>query len=294
MQSMTGFGKADLQTEAYEVTVEIKAVNHRFLDIQMRLPRELNSIEQTLKKQVKEHLLRGRIECFVTLRMINQSQQQVKINQTLLQQLVTDLSAMETSFTSESGVTANSLLQGAIMHPALFEVVDSGNLPEALFVDLQELFTIALTQLQQNRTLEGAGILAVLEAKLDLLDNRLVMIHELQADYEADYREKLQKKVFDLLGGQVDETRLLTEVALQLEKADIGEELDRLRIHSQNYRQLLKKAGAIGKEADFLTQELNREINTIGSKTSVMIIKEHVIFLKTTIEQIREQIQNVE
>ncbi|MGY3765524.1 YicC/YloC family endoribonuclease [Vagococcus vulneris] len=290
---MTGFGKAELQTSAYDLMVEIKSVNHRFLDIQCRLPRELLEFELGLKQLVKQVISRGRVECFITFQSLEQSRQTIRMNTDLIKRLAEDVTR---TLQKEHGttITADSLMQGAIMHPALFEVLETPVKNAQLSADLETVFQQALKNLCDSRRKEGSGVEQVLRNKLSQAEQAVQIIYSLQDLYEADYQQRLTQKITELIGNHVDQDRLLTETALLIEKADISEELDRLMIHIAAYKQLLTRQSSIGKEADFLTQEFNREVNTIGSKTSVIKIKEQVIILKTLIEKMREQVQNVE
>ncbi len=293
MKSMTGYGKSTYSTDHYQLIVEIKSVNHRFLDTVIRMPREYNSLELGLKQLVKQKLVRGRVECFVTVKKEADVYQNMDIKWSLLDQLVKELSEAEENRYLDYPFSSQAILTGAINHPALFEVTEKEEKDEALEADLIRTFEQAVAALNESRLEEGAGIKQLFVSYQQEISEGIEVIRQEQAAIEKDYQEKLSKKITDLIGDKVDEARLLTEVALLIERGDINEELDRLGIHLTKFTKILEKE-EVGKELDFLIQEMNREVNTIGSKSTTIEIKEQVVRLKTMIEKIREQVQNIE
>lgn len=291
---MTGYGKSTCLTEDYQIIVEIKSVNHRFLDTVIRMPREFNSLEISFKNMVKKHLSRGRVECFITVKKETEAYQSMAIKWSLLDQLVSELNQAEEVRYKGQGFKAEAILSGAINHPALFEVTDNDEKDETLEADLVATFEEAVKELNESRRAEGQGIHNFFIQYQRDIERGIQAIKEESLIIEKDYQEKLEKKVTELIGNQIDETRILTEVALLIERGDINEELDRLSVHLTKFSQILEKSQGIGKELDFLIQEMNREVNTIGSKSTTIAIKEQVVFLKTVIEKIREQVQNIE
>lgn len=294
MKSMTGYGKGTCLKDNYQVIVEIKSVNHRFLDTVIRLPREFNSVEMTLKNVAKKHLSRGRVECFVTVKKETEAYQKMEIKWGLLDQLVKELDEAQEKRYGDYHFSAKKILAGAINHPALFEVVESEETDDQLERDLIATFEEAVMSLDKSRADEGAGIKEYFIKYQRDIEEAVKNIRGQSELSEQDYQEKLERKITDLIGDKVDETRILTEVALLIEKGDINEELDRLAIHLKKFETIIDQEGSIGKELDFLIQEMNREVNTIGSKSTTISIKEQVVFLKTVIEKIREQVQNIE
>lgn len=294
MKSMTGYGKALHHGDAYDIVIELKAVNHRFLDIALRLPKEFNALERPLKKQVKEKIGRGRVECFITVSKETGAGGQVRINWPLLDQLVEELTQAEKTRYLGTSFSAQGILTSALLQENLFEVREEELPAEALTEDLQAVFAEALTLFDTSRLVEGTEIKEVLAQYLGSAKQAVKEIRLEQENYEADYQNKLFDKVQALVSGPIHEERLYTEVALLLEKGDVSEELERLFIHLNQTTTLLEKTGPVGKEIDFLIQEMNRETNTIGSKTTLVGVKEKVILLKTLIEKMREQIQNIE
>lgn len=293
MKSMTGFGKAMTASETLQVDVEIKSVNHRFLDMQLRMPKECNPYEADVRKQIKDTLQRGRIEVYVSLTRRAEGGKEVQVNWQLVDQLV---AAFDTRFSQLPGknLDLTQLLNGLVLRPDFIEVVEEQaadpELPELLAAAIQE----ALGNLQAARQQEGDGIQVILSQYSQEILRQLADLNQLNTVIEEQHRERLTQKVTELLGEQVDQARLLTEVTLLIERGDIHEELDRLAIHVQKLQKLLQEEGAIGRELDFLIQEMNREVNTTGSKSTAIAIKDHVVTLKTLLEKIREQIQNIE
>ncbi|APB30476.1 YicC/YloC family endoribonuclease [Vagococcus teuberi] len=295
MKSMTGYGHGECQREDYQIVVEIKSVNHRFLDTQVRLPREYNHLEMEMKKVLKNQLSRGRVECFVTLTRESSSSQELTINWKVLDRLVKDLSEAEFHRYKEQPFSAERFLEGGILHPSLVEVVEKNDVINDIEVDLLAVFKQALEALNVSRQIEGEGLQSFFYEYIDLIKQEISRISRKIETIKQEYYDKLKQKMMDLMTDTpIDESRLLSEVAILVDKSDISEELDRLNVHLNSMAQLLRKEGPVGKELDFLIQEMNREVNTIGSKSTNLDVKSSVIQLKTLIEQIREQVQNIE
>lgn len=293
MKSMTGFGKAIQESNDYQIEVEIKSVNHRFLDFQLRLPRALHPFEQAARQAMKVLLKRGRIEVFVTLTELNDLQKEVKIHWDLIEVFMNQVN-QETQTRFQTTLSPEHLLQSLLEKEAFVQVQEKKPLDEGLETLLLEAITTAAKANDQSRQQEGAGILQILQENLQQLQVLLKELAALFLVFEKEYLTRFEKKLTDYLDTQVDRERLLTEMVILLEKSDIHEEIDRLNIHVATFEQLLASEQPIGRELDFLIQEMNREVNTIGSKSSAITIKNLVVQLKTTIEKIREQVQNVE
>ncbi len=294
MKSMTGYGKSSCLKENYQIVVEIKSVNHRFLDTQIRMPREFNSLEIPMKNQAKKQLNRGRVECFVTIQKEANAYQSMTINWNLMDQLVEELNDAKEKRYKDKKFSPSKIMTGVIMHPDLFEVTEKNETDDFLEKDVLETFEAAIKELDDSRLTEGTEIKKYFEMYQLEINEAIQKIKEQSKAIEKDHQDKLEKKITELIGEKIEENRLLTEVALLIERGDINEELDRLVIHVGKLTQLLEKEGSVGKEMDFLIQEMNREVNTIGSKSNTIEIKEQVVFLKTVVEKIREQVQNIE
>lgn len=292
---MTGYGHSEYLGEDYQITVDIKSVNHRFLDTQIRLPREYHQSESDIKKLLKEHLSRGRVECFVTVTKESINTKGLKINWDMLDSLVKELGEAEYHRYKDYPFSAEKFLTGGLMHPDLVEIVETTDESNEIKKELLITFNQALIALNESRKKEGAGLNAFFKEYSELLKKECQMIVTKADVIKQEHYHKLKQKMTELIDESlIDESRLLSEVAVLVDKGDVTEELDRLSVHIQSMDALIDKKGPIGKEMDFLIQEMNREVNTIGSKSADLQVKSSVIQLKTLIEQIREQVQNIE
>ena len=294
MKSMTGFGGGNSHLAGAQFEVEIKTVNHRFLDLQLRLPRELQAFELPLRQAIKAVVQRGRVECWVKVNREGPSQQSLVINWELLDQLVLALNQAKSERYAGLDFAPAQLLAGLSSQADFFQVVTNETTETDLLPALMVAVEAALQQLDHSRSQEGEHLQLVLQTYLADFETELAQVASFAPLYAAEHQQKLLQKVTEFAGSEVEQSRILTEVALLLERGDIQEELDRSRIHLGKFKELLQATSAVGREADFLLQEMNREINTIGSKSSPIEIKESVVQLKTILEKIREQIQNVE
>lgn len=293
LKSMTGFGESTQVNGHYSVTVEIKSVNHRFLDIQIRSPKQVNAYETQIRQIIKDTLPRGRVEVFITIKETSDEGKKVAIHWGLIDQLVTQLQVGAAKY-GATDLPVSQIIQQVVTLPDFVEITEQGQTDESLAGLLLAAVTEACGQNASSRLIEGAGLEAVMVANRQVIGAALTQLSEFVTVYEAEFSARFQQKLQDYLGSSVDQERLLTEMALLLERGDIHEELDRLAIHLKKFDQLVTKEEPVGRELDFLIQEMNREINTIGSKSGAIEIKELVVQMKTTVEKIREQVQNVE
>ncbi|MBO0453820.1 MULTISPECIES: YicC/YloC family endoribonuclease [Enterococcus] len=294
MKSMTGYGQALQANEAYELNIELKSVNNRFLDLQIRMPKELNPFEAQIRKIAKDKIQRGRVDVFINLTPLKSGNKKVSVDWELLQQLVKELQNGGKEHFGLVDFPVEQVLVKAMEQSDFVTLVDQPTEEETLEELVQTTASEAFTQLAVSRELEGAGIQKVLAEYSEKVQTLVTELKGFVTDYEADFQQRYQAKLEEYLGNTVDQDRLLTELAILLERGDIHEELDRLTIHLEKLVKLLKATEPVGRELDFLLQEMNREVNTIGSKSSPIRIKDIVVQLKTILEKIREQIQNVE
>lgn len=294
MKSMTGFGKAQGENAKYQVEVEIKSVNHRYLDIQIRSPKQLNEFENQLRQLIKEHLQRGRVEVFLTLSEKGDDSKELLIHWPLIEQLVQEVKTESAQRFGASELNVASLLEKVVTMPDFVEVKQNKAADETLAELVGQVVSEAALANAQARAIEGVSVRKVLAENAAELKLRVLQLADFTTTYEADYRERFEKKLQEYLGANVDQDRLLTEMTLILERGDIHEEIDRMQIHLEKLAALLDQEGPVGRELDFLIQEMNREINTVGSKSSPIEIKELVVQMKTIVEKIREQVQNIE
>ncbi|MBU5362004.1 YicC family protein [Enterococcus raffinosus] len=294
MKSMTGYGQAAQANDAYELNIELKSVNNRFLDLQIRMPKELNPFESLIRKIAKEKIQRGRVDVFINLTPIKSGNKQVSVDWPLLQQLVTELQNGGKEHFGIVDFPVEQVLVKAMEQSDFVTLIDQPTEEETLEELVQAAANEAFTQLAASRESEGAGIRKVLVDYGSKVQALVTQLNGFVTEYEADFQQRYQAKLEEYLGNTVDQDRLLTELAILLERGDIHEELDRLTIHLEKLAKLLESTEPVGRELDFLLQEMNREVNTIGSKSSPIQIKDIVVQLKTILEKIREQIQNVE
>lgn len=289
MKSMTGFGKSEVATETLQVTCEMKSVNQRFLDLQFKMPKECFSLELPFRKMAQDVLSRGRVEVFMQVTQINKLGQQVKLNQELFLSLLEQLKEVEQK--AQRDLSAS--LAGIFQQEDLLTLERIKESEDEITSLAKEAFEKALFHLQETRQAEGDRLLSVLNFKRQEFAEELHNLKMLNREIEASHFERLKEKLSAYLE-EVDENRLLTEVAIVVDKGDIHEELDRLQAHLLGMDDLFKQKTPAGRQLDFLLQEMNREVNTIGSKSTDLAIKTHVLQMKAILENCKEQIQNIE
>lgn len=290
MRSMTGCGSGKVQQDGWEVTVDLKTVNHRFLDISMRLPRNLSFLEQTVRESVSRKIRRGHVDVFLTVKRTDASAATVTGDPELAV-LYTEAAKQ----LAERTGTQNDLTVSRLMQMEGVLTLNEQEMDEELVsVICNEAAEIAAEQVVQMREREGAHLKEDLKLHLDAADVLRAAIRERAPLVVNEYREKLEGRLKNLLTDAVEPQRLAQEVAIMADRCAIDEELARLDSHIRQMRKYLENEGEIGKKMDFLIQEMNRETNTIGSKASDAAIAQHVVDLKSEIEKLREQIQNVE
>ncbi|KHD87754.1 MAG: hypothetical protein OM95_12115 [Bdellovibrio sp. ArHS] len=292
MKSMTGYGTARVQTKDVTVEVSIRAVNGRFLEPRFHLPREFVAQESELKKILSQTLLRGTIDIFVSRRVRNTAAKaQMTVNDALAKRYMTAYKHLS----KELGVPFQVHLEALARLPEIIKVEESYEMFAGEDKILKKAFTAACKACNAERAREGKALRRDLEKLLLSLEKQVKVISELREEANNQLQEKFEQKIrARLKGNDIDPTRLSQEIVIQLEKADINEELTRLSEHIKNYRQLVGSQQAEGKKLDFYTQELLREVNTIGSKSQVAKITQAVVEAKTLIERLREQVQNVQ
>ena len=292
MRSMTGYGEASGRNACRSVTVALKAVNHRFLDVQLRLSDELRASEAALRELLARELVRGRIEARVEVRAAGQRESAVEVDGDLVRAVHAAVRELLDAGVLTGGLTAGDLLR----MPSALRVASAA---EGWVEHDEELLlstaAAALTQLTAGREAEGAGLAAVLEERLVALDATVALLEALRGPALEESAAALRRRVAELLGGTpLDEARVAQEVALLADRGDVSEELDRLRSHLGHFRTVAAEAGATGKRLDFLTQEILRELNTLGAKCRNAAMVRAVLEAKALCEQLREQVQNVE
>ncbi len=290
MHSMTGCGSGKVQQDGWEVTVDLKTVNHRFLDISMRLPRNLSFLETTIRDRVSKKIRRGHVDVFLTVKRTDSSAVTVECDPELARLYLDTAVKIAHETGAENDMTVSRLMS---MEGVL--TVNEREMDEELVMAIcAEAAEIAAEQLLQMRSREGAHMKEDLKIHLDAADALRSAILERAPFVVNEYREKLDSRLKNLLSESIEPQRLAQEVAIMADRCAIDEELARLASHISQMRKYLESEDEIGKKMDFLIQEMNREANTIGSKASDAAIAQNVVDLKSEIEKLREQIQNVE
>lgn len=291
IKSMTGYGSAKGTVEGIEVCVELKSVNNKFLDTSVRLPRSFLFTEETIKSAVMTHITRGKVDVFVTVDTSMADDMVVKVNEPLLKGYIAALKQIAKDNDLPNDITAMSVSR----FPDILNVEKKELDAEAVAAGIRNIAEQALCDFDAMRIREGAKLKEDVLSKLETIE-KLVGIIEVESPKTVDeYREKLRQKLLEVLGTSgIDETRIVTEAAIFADKVAVDEETVRLRSHMAQLRTMLDGGSPIGRKIDFLLQEFNREANTIGSKCQNADIAHVVVDLKSEIEKIREQIQNIE
>ncbi|MCF0134594.1 MAG: YicC family protein [Blautia sp.] len=291
IKSMTGFGRAESVTTECKITVEMKSVNHRYLDLNIKMPRKFNFFEAAVRNLLKTYVQRGKIDIFINYEDYTLGKASLKYNAELAKEYLTYLRAMSAEFGIEDDIRTSTLSR----YPEVFSMEEQSIDEEALWEQLESVLREACEKFVAAREREGVHLHNDLTEKLDVLDQKVIQVEKRSPEVVNAYREKLEAKVHELLeDSQIDDSRIAAEVVMFSDKICNDEETVRLHSHIQGMRAILKESEGIGRKLDFMAQEMNREANTILSKSSDMIISNIAIDLKTEIEKIREQIQNIE
>ena len=291
MNSMTGYGKGTAARDGRELTVELKSVNHRFLDVSMRLPRILSCIEDPLRAAIAKRLSRGHVDVFVNYRNLRSDAKTVRVDATLLWAYVKAANEANETLHLPNDLTLSNVLR----LPDVTEIVPADEDTDALVALAVEAANLALDGLIEMRKAEGERLKAALALGVDAMDAYREQILARAPFVAEDYRRKLNERIESVLNDtEIDRARLATEVALFADRCCIDEELVRLKSHIAQFRAYLDAAEPVGRNMDFIVQEMNRECNTIGSKANDAALTKAVLGCKAEIEKLREQIQNVE
>lgn len=290
IKSMTGYGKATLAIDSKEYQVEIKTINHRYADISVKMPRVLSYLEEDVKKEILKQVSRGKIEVFITYSNSSSENNEVKINTEIAKLYINELR----NLAEAEGLQANIEVTEVAKFPDVLKI-KSNNDDEKIKKELLEVVKNATTNLVNMRSAEGEKIQIDLNNRINDIEVKTSEISKLSTGLIEEYVVKLENRIKELLKTEeIDKSRLAQEVVIYADKCSVEEEITRLKSHISQFRKMLESDGAIGKKIDFLIQEMNRETNTIGSKANNLEITNFVIEIKTQLEDIREQIQNIE
>ena len=291
IRSMTGYGREQQIIDQRDITVEIKSVNHRYYEFSARVPRAYGYLEEKLKSFVKGKISRGKIEVGVTINNLNGKEADIKVDKTMALGYVNALRNANEFLNLEDDITLTSLMKFS----DIFTVQKIAEDEEKIWNDVKSVAEKALKKFVAMRETEGQSLKSDLLAKLSVVEETLKNVEKLAPLTVENYREKLYAKLKEVLGDtDIDNQRILTEAAIFAEKIAIYEETVRLGSHICQFRELLENDEPLGRKLDFLVQEINREINTIGSKAQNLDITKCVVDMKSEVEKIREQIQNIE
>ncbi len=291
IKSMTGFGRCETVTANRRFTVEIKSVNHRYLDIGIRMPRQLNPFESAVRGILREYIERGKTDVSISMEDSAKEQYAVQYNAQIAAQYLAHMNEMAEMFGIENDIRVSTLARFPEVLTAQEQPADE----KELWADLEPAVRGACERLAASRAAEGEQLRSDLMGKLHGMLSHVDFIEERSPVILAEYRGRLEEKVRDLLADKtIDDARIATEITIFADKICVDEETVRLRSHIRSMMDTLERGGAVGRQLDFIAQEMNREANTILSKTNDIRISDTGIGLKTDIEKVREQIQNIE
>jgi uncharacterized protein (TIGR00255 family) len=289
---MTGFGRGSVTDEDFAVTVELKTVNNRFLDIRLRLSGELQALETIIKRQISNRLSRGSVDVNLSYERTNEIT--YELNRPMISGYLSAMKKMQDEFELSGEPDLNVI---ARLPNVLLPKKD--DLSDEFVIGVEKAISFALEDLEKMRENEGEMLRNELNFRLTEIENRVPLIEKESETVAEEYRQRLTKRISEFLAKsnsqiEIDQARLAQEVAYLADRSDISEEIQRLRSHIEQFRDIMTGEKDVGKRLDFLTQELNREANTIASKTNNLVVKENALAIKSEIEKIREQVQNVE
>ncbi|MDR0196641.1 MAG: YicC family protein [Oscillospiraceae bacterium] len=290
IKSMTGFGREQRITDGREITVEIRSVNHRYYEFSAKLPRQHNFLEEKLKTLLGGKISRGKVEVVVVVHNISGAQMRVTVNTGVVEAYLTALRRLRLDMVLMDDLSLSDVFKMA----DAFNVVKTEADEDAVWAAVSEAASAALEKFVAMRESEGGRIKDDILKKLDFIEKTVAEIESASPGVTEKYRARLLEKMRDVIGGAVDEQRVLLEAAIFAEKTATDEETVRLKSHIAQTRELLDNEDVVGRKLDFIVQEMNREVNTIGSKAQEIAITRLVVDLKSELEKIREQIQNIE
>ena len=291
IKSMTGFGRSEIVKGNRKISVEIKSVNHRYLEAGIKMPKKLNVFESRMRDLLKKYATRGKIDIFINDEDDSESQVNLKFNQNIADEYMAIFNNMSEKYNLKNDMTVGGLAR----FPEVITMDEVQEDEEELWHFIEEAMKVALEQFVNTRILEGENLKKDLLGKLDHMEELVAFVEKRSPEIMKEYRSKLESKVKELLGDTtIDESRIATEVIIYADKICVDEETVRLRSHIEHARKCLNEDGGIGRKMDFIAQEMNREANTTLSKANDIEISNAAIDLKTEIEKVREQIQNIE
>ncbi|WZL74778.1 YicC family protein [Clostridiaceae bacterium 35-E11] len=292
IKSMTGFGRGESKDANRQFTVEVKSVNHRYNDIVIRMPKRLNYLEEELKNLIKGVIKRGRVEAYISLENVEEADVNITLNKSLVEQYMKALKSIRDDFDVIDDISVSFVAK----FPDVLKVESKEDDEDAIWCCLKEATKKALEMLVGMRIIEGKKLAEDIDKRCEYIMNIVNKIENKAPKVVLEYKTKLQDRISEILGDaiEIDENRLSMEIALYADKSSIVEEIVRLKSHVYQLNQALQDEQPVGRKLDFLIQEMNRETNTIGSKVNDLEITNYVVDIKSELEKIREQVQNIE
>lgn len=290
--SMTGFGRCEYENEKFKFVIEIKSVNHRYNDIIIKMPKKLNSLEERMKNVIKERISRGRIEVYINFEEGKVDNYSIKINEKLLDEYVVALNNISERYCAKNDISTSLLAR----YPDALKIEYEETDEEVIWEALENTLRSALDLLMDMRAREGESLKKDVLGRIEEIDVIISEIEKRAPEIIAVHKQKMLDRIKELIDDsiEIDEGRIAMEVAVFSDKTNITEEIVRLRSHFKQFSDILSESKSVGRKLDFLIQEINREVNTIGSKSPDIDISNYVVDMKSEIEKIREQIQNIE
>ncbi|MBE5952729.1 MAG: YicC family protein [Lachnospiraceae bacterium] len=289
---MTGFGRSEMANEERKIVVEIKAVNHRYCDMNVKLPKKFNYFETSIRTFLKDYIQRGKVDVFITYEDYTEGRVSLKYNRELAAEYIKNLNTMAEEFSLPTTDITPTIVG---RFPDVFSLEEQSVDQDEIWEHLKGVIAEAATKFVESRIVEGENLKTDLISKLDEMLKIVAFIEEKSPEIITDYKARLMERVNELAANaQIDEQRIATEVTLFADKVCVDEEIVRLKSHIEGTKAILLEGGSVGRKLDFIAQEMNREANTILSKANSLIVADMGINLKTEIEKVREQIQNIE
>lgn len=291
IRSMTGFGRCEMTVNGYDISVEIKAVNHRYADYGIKLPRAYNFLEEDVKGFLQQHIKRGKIDVYITIHKELDDSKEIILNEALAEGYYNALCAIADKFDIKNDISVSSIAR----YSDIFEIKHPKEDEDLIKSSLMEVLSDALNGFISAREREGTKLATDMISRIADIKKEVSRIEELAPDTVIEHKNNIEQRIKELLGDtKVDENRLLTETAIYADKLSVNEEIVRLNCHLDEFDRIMEKGDAVGRRLDFLLQEMNRETNTIGSKANNLEISNIVIGIKSELEKVREQLQNLE
>ena len=293
MFSMTGYGRATAENTLCSITIEMKSINNRYLDIYVRMPRQIMRLEEKVKELIKQEIQRGKLDVFVTLILKDGVDKKLTLNRRLAEEYITIAREVENRFSLSGGIRTMDLLK----FPDVIAVAENEFDEQEILELLNTATRQAVSEMVEMRKKEGQALSKDISTRCKILSENILHIESFADTLEEEYQEKLMEKMTVLLqkmSQNIDEQRIIQEAAILADRSSITEEIIRFKSHIAQLLDSLEKSEPIGRKLDFIIQEMNREVNTIGSKSDKINILDKVVMLKSELEKIREQVQNIE